>query len=209
MLRRFLLVFLTVVLTASMMFAVTACGKHSVDLTETQSSDQQVGQTSDPSVTMDYSGQDLVEIVFTMYTLSGETIEEYVANLEAENPYNIYRVYDDQHYVVVLPMEEVVLARDNINNPAVVDSMLQNVLNNDTYQGAFLNVEYDDEFRNVTFYVDRTPFDNNQFMCVLGSSMTVAMISDMKQAYNNVPIEDRSYNINYIDDTTGEIIEVN
>lgn len=85
------------------------------------------------------------------------SIEEYVENLKASEPEQQYEVYDDAHYIRTIKESErkenleLLLSETNIEN--VFIQLYEE------YQGVFVDMEYTDLFQSVSFYVDKSKYN--------------------------------------------------
>lgn len=215
-------------------FCLAGCdnGQHKVDIVDTSVVNEEVTDMSSESadevtiedseeieaeiveepieaIEEDYSDKEPVTIVLSMYTLtSGQTIEEYIADLEERNPGSKYEVYDEKHYSQEISYSDYIKAKEMFAEKTEIDAEIQKYFSDEQFDGAFISTEYDDLFQNITVYVDREKFDNNRFACYLGSLFFLSVYSDLCQAYNDIPPEERVGDIKYIDYETNEEIPV-
>ena len=188
---------------------LSACGekKSSVDLTAPPTKDIPVIEVTTEEEEPKESILDKeVDVIFSMYTLDDMTIEEYVANLQEENPGTKYEVYDDSHYSTTIKDSERKRILEEIKSEGGIDESLKSIFSDEQYNGAFLNVEYDDLFQNVDYYVDKTAYDNAGIAVALGPIFVSGMLSDSIQAYSLISPEDRHTALKILDNETKEVI---
>ena len=147
-----------------------------------------------------------VDIVLSMLAMDGKTIDEYVQDLQKENPDNKYSVYDDTHYTLTIYESSRLEALSQLTAKEEIDNSFKEIFADEQFAGTFIRMDYDESFQNFKFYVDKEKYKENAFICNLGVGLVCTMISDTVQAYNLIPIENRITEIQYIDNETGEII---
>lgn len=190
------------------MLSVAACGKkHKLDLTVIPDVTEETAEVSDITPNPAYVGKDPIQVIFTMTSLDDTTVEEFVAGLQAQNPYTEYAVYDDAHYSAMVSFADYAQQHQNVNDTDYVDNVVRNLLTNEAYGGAFVSIEYDEKFQDISLYVNREIFDANRDLYIYGSLYSMVMFSDICQAYNGIAPDAREFNLTYIDSATGQAIE--
>lgn len=145
-----------------------------------------------------------VDIVLSAVITGEETIGQYVENLQAENPDKIYSIYDEKHYVQTIKESE---RKEFLNK---VDEELEksfyDIFNSEETKDAFENVEYDVLLENITFYVNKDVFKENEFVSTFSAVITSSVFADVVQAYNLIEPDDRNCKILIVDKETEEIL---
>lgn len=160
--------------------------------------------TSDVQTEEDNSKE--TEIILYMLSFGGETVEEYIENLKAENPDKTYSVYNEEYYITTIKESERLEALKSWKDKSVIDESFADIFTAEQYAGAFLSMDYDDSFQHFTFYVDKEKYQANEFACALGIGIIVNVFSDTYQAYSLIAPEDRITEVQIIDNATGDIL---
>ncbi len=148
-----------------------------------------------------------VDIVLSMYLFDDSiTIEEYVNNLKEENPDKIYSVYDETHYIQTIKESVRKELLKEFNSEEYIDRAFKDIFSDEQYNGAYLTMEYDAYFQNITLYVDKVAYDNAGPFVTLGPLLISGAFSDIIQAYNLIPIEEREFKLLIIDESNKEVI---
>jgi len=147
-----------------------------------------------------------VEVILKAYIFDNNGIDSYIEQLKTDNPEGKYAIYNDEYYIsTITESERLEFINGLLENN--MDEILNSLIQNEQYAGAFIKIEYDEELQNFKVYVDKDVYEQNAFVYLFGSSLTLKTISDTFQAYNFIAPEDRVINITYIDNETGNIIE--
>lgn len=148
-----------------------------------------------------------VEIIQLMITTDENmTIEKFVESLnQSENTIKYY-VYDDTHYSHTIKESQRKEYITTLIDNKEVENAFSELFTAQEYNGAFLSMEYDNNFSDVKFYVDRTKYDSLGMFINIIPVMTSALVSDTVQAYNLVPIEERGCTVKIIDNETKEVV---
>lgn len=192
---------IALLLIAISIFA-TGCGsKRTVEFNE--SSEESI-MTQDTVIKEDESE---VSIILTMYSFNDtETIDDYVLNLNKENGSDSFSVYDDNHYSLTISESERQDVLDQYNSSKFIEESFKEVFSDEQYNSAFIKMDYDELFQNITFYADKEKYNNAGLAVVLGPSMIGCIYSDIVQAYNLVPVSERTCVIKIIDNETNDVI---
>ena len=200
-------------LLLSVTLIIAGCGSKttSVDLTEVPSSEEStISETEEESESIEESKEVFldkdVELIMTMYNFDESTVEEYIEKLKTENPEKVYGIYDDSHYTITIKESERKKVLEEMSNGKYINDAFKEFFSDEQYNGAFLEMEYEELFQNVTFYVDKEAFDNAGLMVTLGPLMSGGMFADIVQTYNLIKPEDRTCTVRMIDNETNEVI---
>jgi len=79
-----------------------------------------------------------------------------------------------------------------------IDEYLGQFVTNEKYEGNFTHFEYDKDLKHITFYVDSSKNKKTGFIEVAIAS---GIISDMYQALNLVPVDQRDHELKIIDES--------
>lgn len=189
----------------------TACSSktNSVDLTEQSATEEK----KDNLIVEDNIKQEEkmfdkdVDIVLAMYAASEDTtIEDYIAELKEFDPDGVYSIYNEDYYIQTIKESERKAMLDEIMSADYLNSAFQEIFSDEEYNGAFVKMEYDELFQNVSFYVDREAYDNAGLLAVFGPFLLTGIYSDSIQAYNLIPVESRTVTMLIIDNDTNEVI---
>lgn len=148
-----------------------------------------------------------VEVTFRAYAMNGGTIEEYIDALHADDPDHEFSVYDENYYNKKLTEKERQEYIQDIESGAALDAAITTLKTDEVYGGAILDVKYDDVLQNFEILVDKEKYESNQFVCSLGASLALNVLSDGYQAYNLIAPEDRVTEIKIIDNANGQELE--
>lgn len=197
-----------VLLLACSVFMVGCASKtNTVDLT--QSAEQKFESTEivQGEQNSDILSDEDVDIVLSVYSFDDAvTINDYIEDLQKSNPDEVYSVYDDSHYIHTLKESERKEMVEEFKHEEYINNTFQEIFSDEQYGGAFVSMEYDEMFRNIKFYADKTAYDSAGIVAVLGPVFIGSIYGDIVQAYNLVPVDERSVTIQIIDDSTGEVI---
>jgi uncharacterized protein YceK len=199
-----------VLLLLSMLIFASGCGStvKTVDLTQVNTESEAINsemQKEDTEQKEKLFDKD-VDIILSMYTFDDTDINTYVEQLKADNPDDTYEVYDDSHYKITIKDSERKKSLEDFENKATIDKTFQDIFSDDQYGGAFLKMDYDDLFKNVTFYADKSAYDSAGISVVFGPLVISGMFSDSVQAYNLIPPEERSCTVKIVDNETGAVL---
>lgn len=148
-----------------------------------------------------------VEIILTMFSNDNSvTIEQYVEEQNAYNPDRNYYVYDDTHYAFVMKDSERKDYLENLIDAGTLDEAFKECFQSEACNGAFLTMDYNDDFSEFIFYVDKEKYDGIGVFAPIMPVMTSAFVSDAIQAYKLVPLDERSCTVIVIDNDTQEIL---
>lgn len=191
--------------------ALTACSSNESTETEapttlevTEATDQK--ETIAPETeqateaeTKEQSGKE-VEVIFTALIFdNSQTIEDYVAKLNQDDPDLNAKVYDEDHYSVMMLDSE----RKEIVNEMYetgIDEAFKEFVTNEQYKGAFTKYEFDKKMENITFTADSAKYSDLGFES-FGVIMSTGLIADICQAINLTPVEERKCEIKIIDES--------
>lgn len=154
---------------------------------------------------------DPVEIILSMYSFEdGMTIEKYIEDLQVNNPDVEYSVYDDSHYIMTVTESERKMVLSDSLKEENMDTVFDEMFSQEIYCNAFLDMDYDELFQNVTLFVDKALYEQSQTSSLgfsqLGILMFIGLYSDLIQGYSLIPIEDRTCTYQIIDNDTKEIL---
>ena len=144
------------------------------------------------------------DVIYTAYIFDDSTIDEYVKDYKKDNPDVLdVKVYDEEHIIVTMWESErlsmIKLYEDNI------DTLINDFITGEDYEGAFINIEVDELLQNMQVYVDREKYENS--FAGLGLILATAILSDIVQSISLVDLDDRKFNLTIIDNETGEVID--
>lgn len=184
----------------------TGCGgTTTIDLSENQTtSEKEIAESvvSEEQPLADSNEDQNVDIILSMYSFDdSETIEDYISHIDNE-----CSVYDDSHYTITVKESERQDAIKQFNSSEYIEETFKDIFSDEQYNSAFIKMDYSDLFREVTFYVDREKYDGAGIAVALGPVIISGMYSDVVQAYNLIPPEERSCTVKIIDNDTNEII---
>lgn len=143
-----------------------------------------------------------VDVVFSALIFDDTSIEEYIKEIEKENPdYISVKKYDDEHYVASMleSYRKSLIADFNKE----IEPTIATYINNPNYDGMFTDVEYDELFTKVKIYAAKDKYSTlNSFSIIF----SLVFLSDYYQSINLVGIDDRRFILEIIDNETKEII---
>lgn len=200
---------ITIIITCVLFFTACSSNTNTVDLTDepsTVSTENINKSTNDEKIEEKFFDND-VDIILAMYAASEDTtIEDYVAELKESDPDGVYSIYNEDYYIQTIKESERKAMLDEIMSADYLNSAFQEIFSDEEYNGAFVKMEYDDLFQNVSFYVDREAYDNAGLLAVFGPFLLTGIYSDSIQAYNLIPVESRTVTMLIIDNDTNEVI---
>lgn len=192
---------------------VTGCSPTSktIDLTETPAISTEETMVTEAPQSVEPEKPVLfdkdVEIILSMVSFdNSQTIEDYVANLQKENPDSVFAVYDDSHYIQTIKESKRKETVELMKTEEEISASFQEFFSDEQYKGAFISMEYDDLFQNITFYADKTAYESIGLFAVFGPVLVSSIWGDMVQAYNLVPVGERYVTVQIVDKQTGEVI---
>ena len=188
---------------------IFGCSKktNTVDLTNTL--EKEVNSDEIDSETTGYNIRVLdknIEVILSMYSFDETTIEEYVAGLQEKNPDEVYSIYDESHYIHKIKESERKEIIKEFKSEEYIETAFQEIFADEQYGGAFISMEYDELFQNITFYVDKVAYDSAGIAVIFGPIVIGGLYSDIVQAYNLIPVEERKVTVLIIDKQTGDLI---
>lgn len=200
-----------VLMLSSMLILVSGCGNNTKTVDLTQSPD-----TESESIAIETQEEETeqkeklfdkdVDIILSMISVGDTDIDTYVEEQKANDPDGIYAVYDDSHYAYTIKESKRKELVENFKNEDYINDAFKDIFSDEQYNGAFLSMDYDDMFRNVTFYVDRDAYNNAGIAAALGPVFVSGIFADSAQAYNLIPPEERSCTVKIVDNDTKEVI---
>ena len=144
-----------------------------------------------------------IDVIYKAYIFDGSSVDDYAKTYKEDNPDILdAKVYDDEHIIVTMWESERLAAlklyKDNI------DTLIDDFITNEDYEGAFIKIEADDLMQNIKVYVDREKYEESfaGFSLVL----VTAIISDVIQSISFIAPDDREFNLTIYDNETGEVI---
>lgn len=189
---------------------LAGCGSSNktVDLTTTPDTEKIAEfQKEDTETEIPKSIDSNVDVILTMMSFDdSQTIDDYIVELQKSNPDSIYSVYDDSHYVMTIKDSERKAALEQFKDKSYIETTFQEIFNDEQYNGAFVSMDYDDNFENVTFYADKEKYNNAGLAVSFGPVITSGMFSDLIQAYNLIDVNNRTCHVQIIDNDTKELI---
>lgn len=187
---------------------ISGCGSktNTIDLTEGTENKVDIVETQEDEVHDILPPDKDVDIVLSMYAVDDTTIDEYIAGLQEENPNVIYSVYDENHYIQTIKESERQKMIEELKSEEYIETTFKEIFSDEQYCGAFVSMEYDDLFQNITFYADKNAYDSAGIAVVFGPIFVGGLFGDIVQAYNLIPIEERTVTILILDNETGEVI---
>lgn len=148
-----------------------------------------------------------VSVILTMFSLDNtESIENYVSKLKEENNSDSYTVYDETHYSLTMTEAERLEALEKYNSGELIEESFNEIFSDEQYNSAFTKMDYDNLFQNITFYADKEKYDSAGIAVTLGPIFIGSMYSDIIQAYNLIPIKERTCTIKILDNETNTVI---
>ena len=196
--------------------ALTGCGStNHVELTnpttepastseETTSIETETSVESESTSVVDDSEE--VEVILRILNFSDSSPEDYVADLQADNPDGTYSVYNDDYYSTTITEKDRKETLKSFKDDSLLNDTFNEMYTNESMGGALISMDYDDDFQHFTFYVDKAKYEANELFCSIGIGLTVTALSDTYQAYNFIPPEDRITDIQIVDNETGEVL---
>ena len=174
---------------------------------ETANQESEAMESQDvESVTLPLFDKD-VSVILSMYGFNeSTTVEDYIDNLRKANPEEVYAVYDDSHYIHTLKESARKAMVEEFKSEEYIKSAFQEIFSDEQYGGAFVSMEYDELFQDITFYADQKAYSSAGLFAVLGPVLIGSAFSDIVQGYNLVPLEERSVTIKVIDEQTGGVL---
>lgn len=199
---------LVITLSAAMLLA--GCGGTSTTPPETASSQPPASMTEESSVAVSEETSledesEEVEVILYAF-LVNQTIDEYIQHLEEENPDAQYSVYNDEYYVSVIRESDRKDFLKKCEDESFLTEEFKALFSDESYGGAFVDIEYDDQLQHFSLYVDKEKYEENKFACGFGAGLTITAISDRYQAYHLTMPEDRITEVKIIDDATKEVL---
>lgn len=207
-----------VTLLASTLIITSGCGNTKTvefdnseqeSITDSSSSDTNEEQNIDSeNSSNDISKNDEeVCVVLTMFsTNESETIEDYVNELNEENNTDSYAVYDETHYSITMSESERKAVLEEYASGSLIDDSFNEIFSDEQYNSAFIKMDYDDLFQNITFYADRDNYDDAGISVVFGPVLIGSLYSDIIQAYSLIPVDERTCIIKILDNETNEVL---
>lgn len=148
-----------------------------------------------------------VEIIQTMISLNTNIgIEEYIESLKQSNNERNYTVYDDTHYSYTIMESERIEYLKNLIDNKELETAFNEIFTAEEYKGAFLSMDYNNNFTEVNFYIDKQKYDSIGKFSNVMPILTSSLVSDTVQAYNLIPIEERGCIVKIIDNETKEVV---
>ena len=143
-----------------------------------------------------------VNVIFSAMIFDDTSLEEYIKEIEKENPdYISVKKYDDEHYVASMLESYRKSLIDSFNKE--IEPTIATYINDPNYDGMFTDVKYDKLFTKVKIYAAKDKYSTlNSFSIIF----SLVFLSDYYQAINLVEIDDRSFILEIIDIKTKEII---
>ena len=197
------------ILTLSLILSVAACSQSDNVAESSTSVAQAESEASDNdsnSATNDLSEK--YELIFTNYSIYDKSIDDRVERLLNTYPDMDIKVYDANHYSITMNTYDYTTQKEQYTNHDKALSMLSDMLSDSIFNGSITNCEFDEESVKVIIYVDNALFNENFSTNIMNSVNIASEFMDSYQAYNLVSPEDRTYNIEYLDKDTGEMIEL-
>ncbi len=199
-----------ILLLSSMLILVSGCGNNTktVDLTQSPDTESEsiAVETQEETEQKEKLFDKDVDIILSMISVGDTDIDTYVEEQKNNDPDGIYAVYDDFHYTYTIKESKRKELVENFKNEDYINDAFKDIFSDEQYNGAFLSMDYDDMFRNVTFYVDKNAYDNAGIAAALGPVFVSGVFADSAQAYNLVPPEERSCTVKIVDNDTKEVI---
>ena len=200
----------TLALLLSVLIFISGCGNSTktVDLTKPNDSESKSSledvqeETEQKKHLLDKD----VDIILSMYFFDDTDINDFVEQQKTDDPDGIYAVYDDTHYTCTIKESKRKELVEKFKDEDFINDIFKDVFTGEQYNGAFLSMDYDDMFRNVTFYVDKNAYDNVDFDIVLGPLFISGFFADSAQAYNLISPDDRNWTVKIIDNDTNETL---
>ena len=148
-----------------------------------------------------------VTIIMSMFSFDeNETIDEYVQKLNIENNTDSYSVYDNNHYSFMISESERRELLEQYNSGAFIENSFNDIFTDEQYNSAFVKMDYDEMFQNITFFANKENYDNGGIAVIFGPTVISAIYSDIIQAYSLVPIDERKCTVKVVNNETNEII---
>lgn len=175
---------------------------------EPQTENNNESKTDHPEHEEETSEKDYeVEIIQTMISLNANiSIEEYIESLTLSNNERNYTVYDDTHYSYTIMESERIEYLKNLIDNKELETAFNEIFTAEEYNGAFLSMDYNNNFTEVNFYIDKQKYDSIGKFANVVPILTSSLVSDTVQAYNLIPIEERGCTVKIIDNETKEIV---
>lgn len=150
-------------------------------------------------------------ILSAIITDPNQTIDEYVANLKEDNPDDIYEIYDDSHYALVITEKERREQIEIIFSEVAYEKLItqyNNFLSENELSTFVSKFDLKDDYSEVKIYVQNLDkMGLGGFAFYLGSEFYWGLVLDSIYAYQLVDINERNNNIIFINNDTKEIIE--
>ena len=198
-------------LIGCMTLSCVACGTSTpTPSTEAQVETKQEEPTTEPQAeepqTEEQANLDeKVTIYLPFFSAEYDDINDFVTAQNQEDPDGEYEVYNDEYYSMVITegerQEFLTLTADEKELNATFDEFLTS----EDYGGAFTSYEYDEPFQHFKFYVNGEKYTENAITCNMNSMFTCMLLSQSVQAYQLVKPEDVVFEMQIIDETTGEV----
>ncbi len=179
----------------------------SSDTTEKENNQDSITEESNDTLDATVENNSEVSIILTMVSFDDtETINDYVLNLNEENNSNSYEVYDETHYTVTITESERQEVLKQYKSGELIEESFSEIFSDEQYNSAFIKMDYDELFQNITFYADKEKYDAAGIAVVFGPVLSSSIYSDLIQAYNLIPIDERTCTVKILDNQTNEII---
>lgn len=203
----------TLLLLIAISIFITGCGsKKTVEFNESIVEQNTVAEenqgTDEENISTDIiEDESAVSIILTMYSFNDtETIDDYVLNLNKENGSDSFSVYDDNHYSLTISESERQEVLKQYNSGEFIKESFKEIFSDEQYNSAFIKMDYDELFQNVTFYADKEKYNNAGLAIVFGPTIISYIYSDIVQAYSLIPVNERTCVIKIIDNETNDVI---
>ena len=191
-------------------FILYACGKTTVLLDESKMQNDLSEEKTSVVESTEYkeiSNDKKVDVILTMVkTDDVENIDDYVSNLQKQNPNSVYSIYDNEHYAETIMETERKAVLESMKNKNYVDDMFMDMFTDEQYNGCFISMDYNNDYSKFTFFVDKEAFNNSGIASSLAPLYICSILSDTFQGYGLVNPSDRKLTVEYIDNETKEEI---
>lgn len=144
-----------------------------------------------------------VEIILPVYDFGEhENIQSYV-DYQNEKGENNFKVYDDSHYIVEITEEERLDSLEKLYGQTGKEKFLSTI--DETYTNVFTELKFEDDGKIIVLYANNDNYKNS-FGAGFGAMLMSKLWSDMCQAYNMIPLEERSFYFQILNNETNELI---
>lgn len=145
-----------------------------------------------------------IEIIFSILSMSeDENAEQFVEEYNKNNNANYY-VYDDTHYAGKLKQSEIDEFLKSIDSNKAFEESITSL--NQSYSDVFTKITFDKETCELKIYANNEKYQSADFGVGIAAFYTGVTLTDFIQAYMQIPLDERNYNIEILDDITNEVI---